>query len=183
MTFLKFLLKQQVHHYETVRQGASFDLVQSTRLNLLLIVLLLFLATACTSKEVFSEFHSFSESVWTRSEKVNFEVSIPDSTQQYDVFLEIRNNNNYPFRNLWLFVDITTPDGKQRKDTVNAELADVYGKWHGKGISLYSFSFAYESNIQYPDTGTYTYSVAQGMRIDSLNGISDIGLTVLKKTN
>ena len=153
------------------------------RSNLLLIAPLLFLITACTSKEIFSEFHSFSDATWSRSEKVNFEVSVLDSTQQYDVFLEIRNNNDYPFRNLWLFVDITTPDGKQRRDTINAELADVYGKWYGKGVSLYTYSFPYELKIQYPNTGAFIYSITQGMREESLNGISDIGLTVSKKTD
>jgi len=154
-----------------------------TLLKSLRIALLLFLTTACTSKEIFSEFHSFPDAVWERSEKANFEVSVLDSTQQYDVFLEIRNNNDYPFRNLWLFVDVTMPDGKQRRDTINAELADVYGRWHGKGISLYTYSFLYESNIQYPNTGAFLYSITQGMREESLNGISDIGFFVLKKTN
>ena len=156
-----------------------------TRLTTLpkLIVLLLFLTTACTSKEVFSEFHPIYGAVWERDEKAIFEVAIPDGLQRYDVLLEIRNNNDYSFRNLWLFVDITAPDGKQRRDTVNVELADVYGKWYGKGLSLYSYSFPYESNIQYPDTGIFTYSITQGMRTESLNGISDIGLSVLKKTD
>ena len=170
-SLLNIIFAQQARHCDRVRQSS------------LLLVLLLILTTACNSKEAFSEFHSFPEATWERSERANFEVFIPDSRQRYDIFLEIRNNNDYPFRNLWLFVDITTPDGQQRRDTINAELADVYGKWYGKGVSLYSYSFPYELNIQYPDTGTFTYSVTQGMRRELLKGISDVGLTVLKKTD
>jgi gliding motility-associated lipoprotein GldH len=141
---------------------------------------LLFLS-ACSQPEIFSEFHSFPEAEWARSEKANFDVNIEDSSLKYDVFLEIRNNNDYPFSNLWLFVNITAPDGKQRMDTINVELADIYGKWYGKGISLYSYSFPYDSDMHYPGSGVYTYSVRQGMREEILEGISDIGLTVLKK--
>jgi gliding motility-associated lipoprotein GldH len=146
-------------------------------------LILFFLTTACSHKEAFSEFHSFPQANWAQEDIAKFEVVITDTIQRYDVFLEVRNNNDYPFRNLWLFVDITTPDGKQRSDTINSELADIYGKWYGKGISLYSYSFPYESNIQYPVSGNYTYSIRQGMRKNPLNGISDIGLTVSKNTD
>jgi gliding motility-associated lipoprotein GldH len=148
----------------------------------LFLSVLLFLS-ACSHSEIFSEFHSFPEAEWARNKKVDFDVNIEDSSLKYDVFLEIRNNNDYPFRNLWLFVDITAPDGKQRADTINVELADVYGKWHGKGISLYSYSFSYDSDMHYPGSGFYTYSVRQGMREEVLKGVSDIGLTVLKKVD
>jgi gliding motility-associated lipoprotein GldH len=141
---------------------------------------LLFFLTACSPDEIFSGFHSFPASQWSRNEKTKFEVDVKDSTFRYDIWLEIRNNNNYPFRNLWLFVDITTPEGQQRTDTLNIELADVYGKWHGRGISLYSSSFPFEQAIQYPRSGIYTYSVRHGMRTELLEGISDIGLTVAR---
>jgi gliding motility-associated lipoprotein GldH len=134
---------------------------------------------ACSQPEIFYEFHSFPEAVWSRNESVTFDVNIADSFARYDVFLEIRNNNDYPFRNLWLFVGLTTPDGRQRQDTINVELADVYGKWKGKGISLYTYPARYEHNLQYFHTGVYTYTVKQGMREENLPGISDVGLKVV----
>jgi gliding motility-associated lipoprotein GldH len=141
-------------------------------------ILLLLLITACSPTEVFDEYRSFPEAVWSQKEPAHFEVNIENNRQLYDVFIEIRNSNNYPFRNIWLFVDITTPDGKQRRDSINAELADVYGKWYGSGISLYTYSFPYERDMQYPLTGSYQYFITQGMREEKLVGISDIGLKV-----
>jgi gliding motility-associated lipoprotein GldH len=154
-----------------------------TRLGIKPVFLLcaLFLGVACSQNEHFSEFHSFPGAKWQRNEKVNFKVEGLDKASPQDIFIEIRNNNNYPFRNLWLFVDITAPNGVQRCDTINVELADVYGKWYGRGISLYVYSFQYESNVQYPLSGTYTYSIRQGMREDTLEGITDIGMTVTKR--
>jgi gliding motility-associated lipoprotein GldH len=138
----------------------------------------LLLFAACSQNEIFSEFHSFPEAKWPRNEKVEFQIHLPEDAPRQDIFLEIRNNSNYPFRNLWLFVDITAPDGVRRCDTINVELADVYGKWYGRGISLYSYSFLYEPDVKYPLSGIYTYSIRQGMRKEVLPGITDVGMTV-----
>jgi gliding motility-associated lipoprotein GldH len=137
----------------------------------------------CSNQELFSEFHSFPKSEWDKSEMVRFEVDVTDDSPRYDVSLEIRNNNNYPFRNLWLFIDFQTPTGSLRSDTLQVELADMYGKWYGKGISLYAYSFPYELNVQYPDTGKYVYTIRHGIRENPLKGISDIGLRVSRKTD
>jgi gliding motility-associated lipoprotein GldH len=170
-------MRQFERHGNSIRSGRFF-LKAATILSLAFgsIVLL----SGCSGKEIFSEFHSFPHSSWLRGEVVNFEVPVSDSIQPYDVFLEIRNTDDYPFRNLWLFVDITAPNGELREDTINIELADIYGKWYGKGVSLYIHSVAYDENIHYPFSGNYTYSVRQGMREEVLKGISDIGLTISK---
>jgi len=141
---------------------------------------LFLLLTACTQDELFSEFHSFSRAEWDKRESVCFEVPVYDISVPYNVIIELRHNNGYPFRNIWLFVEHQTPSGNMRTDTVDIYLADTYGKWHGKGIGLHSYSFPYQANVQYPDTGTHVYTMRQGMRSDVLKGISDIGLRVSK---
>jgi gliding motility-associated lipoprotein GldH len=139
---------------------------------------LLFLLAACSEEETFSEFRSFPNAEWDKQEAIRFEVPIHDISTPYNVLLELRNNNNYPFRNIWLFIDYKTPSGSMRSDTLTTDLADIYGKWYGTGMSLYSYSFPYQVNVQYADTGIYVYTIRQGMRENVLKGISDIGLTV-----
>ncbi|GHT41905.1 gliding motility lipoprotein GldH [Bacteroidia bacterium] len=147
---------------------------------ILVILGLLFLFSACSEEETFSEFHSFRNAEWDKQEAIRFEVPIHDISTSYNVLLELRNNNSYPFRNIWLFIDYKTPSGSMRSDTLCTDLADVYGKWYGTGMSLYAYSFPYQVNVQYPDTGIYVYAIRQGMRENVLKGISDIGLTVVK---
>jgi len=136
---------------------------------------------SCSHTEVFFKYRSFPNAEWNRSDIADFNVKIDDKAQLYDVSIELRNNDAYPFSNIWLFIDYKTPDGKSRTDTISADLADVYGKWYGKGMSLYNLSIPYENAVLFPDTGTYIWSVRQGMREDPLKGISDIGLKVSKK--
>ena len=137
---------------------------------------------SCSHREIFFEYHSFANAEWNRYDPVVFNVKIEDNSQPYDISLSLRNNDAYPFSNIWLFIDYKTPDGNSRTDTIGAELADVYGKWYGKGLSLYSLSIPYETSILLPDTGVYVYSIRQGMRENPLKGISDIGLKVSKKS-
>jgi gliding motility-associated lipoprotein GldH len=145
------------------------------------ISLLFLLGVSCSHNEIFFEYHSFQEDGWNRENAAVYHINIDNTTDLFDVSLEIRNNNDYLFRNIWLFVDFQTPGGNVRTDTIGVELADVYGKWYGKGISLYSLTIPYETAVRFPQQGTYTYSVRQGMRENPLTGISDIGLKILKK--
>jgi gliding motility-associated lipoprotein GldH len=147
------------------------------------ISLLFFFLVSCSHNEIFFEYHSFKKDGWDRKDAAIYHINIDNTTDLFDVSLEIRNNNNYPFRNIWLFVDFQAPGGNVRTDTVGVDLADVYGKWYGKGISLYSFTIPYETAVRFPRKGTYTYAVRQGMRENPLIGISDIGLKISKKTD
>jgi len=137
---------------------------------------------SCSPEEVFFSYHSFANDEWKREEPAVFQVKINDTSQPYRLSVELRNNNDYPFGNIWLFFDYQTPGGKVRSDTIGADLADVYGKWYGKGLSLYNLTIPYENSILFPDTGTYIFSIRQGMRENPLKGISDIGLKISKKS-
>jgi gliding motility-associated lipoprotein GldH len=136
---------------------------------------------SCSNREIFFNYHSFANAEWDRDNPAVFNVKIEDSSQPYDVSIELRNNDDYPFSNIWLFIRYESPDGTSRTDTIGADLADVYGKWYGKGLSLYNLSIPYETSVLFPDTGTCIYSIYQGMRENPLKGISDAGLKVSKK--
>lgn len=146
-------------------------------------LLMLFLFACSNNNEFYYEFHSFESASWDESFICEFEVVIEDTVSLYDVLIEVRNNNNYPYRNLWLFVDFKTPEGKVRSDTLNCELADEFGKWYGKGLSLFDQDLPYDLAVSYPNTGTYKYSIRQGMREKELQGITDVGIKIRKAVN
>ena len=150
---------------------------------LFILISMVLVNISCSHKEIFFEYHSFKSAEWNRNDTIVFHVKIKEISHPYDVSVELRNNDNYPFSNIWLFVDYKMPGGKSRTDTIGTDLADIYGKWYGTGLSLYNLSIPYETTILFPDTGTYIYSIRQGMRIDPLKGISDIGLKVSKKSD
>ena len=136
--------------------------------------------SACTNKNVYTDFYSLKNAEWDKDSICRFEFEITDTLNPLNVFVEIRNNNNYQYSNLWLFIDIKTPSGAIRRDTMNCKLADDMGKWYGQGISIYEFEAPYEKSVIYTQSGIYTLSIRHGMRNNILEGITEIGFKLQK---
>lgn len=66
---------------------------------------------------------------------------------------------------------------QKRVDTLNIELADVYGRWHGTGFGP---SYQYETpvGVPLPLGDTSRISVRHIMRVDTLVGVEQIGITI-----
>jgi gliding motility-associated lipoprotein GldH len=136
------------------------------------------LLVACSRQELFCHFQVIEEGIWHRDSIMRFEVAVSDTLSPCDISIALRNSDRYPYKNIWLFVSIQKPSGELRRDTIECQLADNYGKWYGKGISLYELSIPYETGFTYPQSGVYIYTIAHAMRDDFLTGVSEVGLQV-----
>lgn len=138
-----------------------------------------FLCFSCENQAVYDQYQAIQNTSWEKDKVYYFTFRIEDISVPYDLTLEVRNNNKYPFQNLWVFCSEEQPIGSLRKDTVECMLADEFGKWYGHGISLFQSSFPIRTNYRFPVKGQYTFSFRQGMRNDQLPGIQEIGLRVI----
>lgn len=144
-------------------------------------ILALVLLAACSPQPVYEQYRPVSPSGWNADSLEKFSFSIEDTLQPYNVKVNIRNKGDYEFSNLWLFVDIVSPDSSVIRDTVEFLLAEPGGKWYGRGIGdLFDAQYLYRSNVRLPMCGEYTIILQQGMRDDNLKGIHDIGLRIEK---
>ena len=80
---------------------------------------------------------------------------------------------------MWMFVDVKLDSILLRRDTIEAQMANARGEWYGKGMSEYTLPVIYLENITLPK-GEYTVGIQQGMREESLRGVSNVGLKLLK---
>lgn len=154
-------------------------------------VLVLFLGlVSCNSNLVFSKFEPMSNGKWQMDQQVDFQFSELDSVQGHNMFINIRNDNTYPFSNLFLITELEFPNGQTQKDTLEYKMAEPTGEWLGKGFgSIKENKLWYKENIVFPDSGVYKLSVAHAMRkngeVDGLHileGITDVGLEIEKST-
>ncbi|MEG1910793.1 MAG: gliding motility lipoprotein GldH, partial [Bacteroidales bacterium] len=68
-------------------------------------------------------------------------------------------------------------------DTVECVLADINGKWSGKGFGKYlDNQFLFKQNIRFPEEGSYIIEIYQGMRTLSLKDVESIGLKIIPTT-
>jgi gliding motility-associated lipoprotein GldH len=143
---------------------------------------------ACNKNVVYSQYERIDENTgWAKNKPLKFSFEAKDTIQLYDVYINVRNAENYPFRNLFMFLHTTYPGGKKITDTVECILADEKGKWLGSGMGdLYDNSILFKKNARFRQAGTYIFEFEQAMRygdkntIDPLPLILDVGITIEK---
>jgi len=147
--------------------------------NPVLILICLLMFSSCDSKRVFEENKPLENRSWKSADKLEFSVTINDTTIPYNVFLNIRNSMDYPYSNLYLFLKTSFPDGKVSLDTIECILADYDGRWLGSGIGSVKFNKClFQKNVSFPRRGKYNFEFEQAMRVNVLKGITDVGLRI-----
>lgn len=147
-----------------------------------LILAVAFLLASCDRSVVFEGHQALQASGWASDEKLHFEVSIDDTTSLHNMYVDVRNTTDYGFSNLYLFLNIEFPDGTLLRDTLECTLAEKDGRWTGKGFGkIRSNRFLFRTDVWFPVTGEYFFSIEQAMRTDLLEGISDVGLRIERK--
>lgn len=141
------------------------------------------LSVSCSRSAIYDSYQIINNSRWEKDTEYYFVFEVTDITVPYDLTLEVRNNSFYPFQNLWLFSSEENAGGLVRRDTLEIMLADDFGKWYGKGISIFQLGVPFYQRYYFSEEGEYTIGFRQGMREDELPGIQGIGLRIEKSTN
>ncbi len=153
-------------------------------------IVLLFTVVSCKTDIVKTEYKTLSGGVWNKDDMLQFTFKELDTVQPYDVFINVRNDDNYDFSNLFLITSLTTPEGEVLQDTLEYTMALPDGTWlgHGNG-SIKENKLWYKEDIVFPSSGVYTIEVSHAMRkngsvsgIVGLDGITDVGIEITKST-
>ena len=146
------------------------------------------LFVSCNTNSIRSEYQSVKDGVWNKDNVLEFTLSEMDTLQGHDIFINVRNDNTFPYSNLFIIASLTTPEGLVTKDTLEYVMSLPDGTWLGKGSgSIKENKLWYKENIVFSSSGVYTIEVSQAMRkngnvsgIIGLEGITDVGIEVIK---
>jgi len=145
------------------------------------ILLMIILIASCGKNVVYTDSAAMTGKTWEIDNISVFKFPVKDTVNNNNINFILRTGSSYPYRNIYLFVTTTAPDGKSITDTLQYNLADEKGNWYGKGFGdIHELTLPYKSNIFFPVAGTYQISVQHGMRIEDLKGVYDFGLRVEK---
>ncbi len=150
------------------------------------LVAVIFLIGCTDENLVFEQNVEIPSEEWAVNDKAQLDVLISDTISQHNFLINVRNTEAYPYRNLYVFVKTTFPNGKTAKDTVGLILADATGRWVGSGSgylsssSHHTNSIMYSYNKRFPMSGNYQFEIEQAMRTDTLVGVRSIGLRIEK---
>lgn len=140
--------------------------------------------SSCDPDRVFEKNKELPDYIWNANEKVSFDVNISDTLSLHNFYVNVRNADNYPFSNLYLFITTRFPDGKIARDTLECTLANDRGQWLGDGMGdIWDNQIPYKKNVRFPLRGTYTISLEQAMRVNQLPQIMDVGIRIEKQSH
>lgn len=116
---------------------------------------------------------------WAYTDTIAFLPQGLDSAGQQALSIGMRHTAKYPYRNIWLEVSYMQ-EGHTLRDTLGIELADKYGRWLGSGLGpTYQIECVLPHLVSISDS-TPVY-VRHIMRLDTLRGIEQIGITLRKQ--
>lgn len=152
-------------------------------LSLLFLAVILF---SCDKKRVFDEYKSVG-SAWHKDSTVTFDLPELDSTKRYNLFVNLRDNNNYKYNNIFLIVSLETANGFTKVDTLEYLMAEPDGTLLGNGFTdIKESKLYYKENVRF--RGKYKVHIKQAVRengkvpgVDFLDGITEVGFRIENK--
>lgn len=148
---------------------------------LLLLLPVVLLVAGCDSNRYFEEYKPIKGEAWSMANKQLFEVDIADTNAVFSLFFNVRHTSSYRYRNMFVFLETTFPDGQQFRDTLECMMADASGKWYGSGSEIKDHRFLFKRHVAFSQAGTYLFEFEQAMREDPLEHVKDVGLRIEKE--
>lgn len=144
------------------------------------------LLLACSKPIFYNKYKNIDNNKWSINNPVVFKVVVKDSITTYNIFLNIRNNNKYPYSNIFLVVTTYFENTISEIDTLEYKMADASGRWLGTGFTdVKENKLIFKTNYKFPKKGSYKFSIVHANRKNGnlngdkfLVGITDVGLSI-----
>ena len=153
--------------------------------NSILFILTLLLVISCDKKRVFDQYKSVGNA-WHKDSIVTFELPKLDSKKSFNMYVNVRDNDDYPFNNLFLIVSLEQPNHQVKVDTLEYQMTNPDGTLLGDGFSdVKENKLFYKDKVSFNQKGIYKIHIKHATRqtgkiegITSLYGISDVGFRI-----
>ena len=121
------------------------------------------------------------EDGWHDGEQLSINFNSTDSSQVYDLVLDVKHSTEYAFQNLYIKVTNDLPDGSGNERIVSLELADKKGKWEGKcSGKKCTAEIPLQERFYFPQVGDYTITVEPYMRTEVVEQLISVQLSVVE---
>lgn len=157
-------------------------------INSIIFIFLLFLVTSCDKKRVFDDYKSVGKN-WNKDTIVTFDLPKLDPKKAYNLYVNVRDNDEYPFNNLFLIVSLEQPNRKVQIDTLEYQMTNPDGTLLGEGFSdIKENKLFYKDKVSFTQKGLYKIHIKHAVRqtgkiegVDTLPGIIDVGFRIESK--
>jgi len=137
--------------------------------------------SSCGQTAYFSETTVLPESGWSYDDKMSVTISVPDTTQIFDMIFNITHTEDYGYQNLYVKTETIFPNQDTIEDVISIPFINDEGYWHGKGSSEKRLQTILQENFKFLNAGSHTINIYQHSRDKVLDGITEVGLELIEK--
>ena len=153
--------------------------------NSILFIVMLLIIVSCDKRSVFDDYKSVGNA-WHKDSVVTFELPQLDAKKPYNLYINVRDNDDYPFNNLFLIVSLEQPNKQVKVDTLEYQMTNPDGTLLGDGFSdIKESKLFYKDKENFTQKGVYKIHIKHATRqtgkiegVTSLPGISDVGFRI-----
>lgn len=153
--------------------------------NSLFLLFALLLLISCDEKRVFDEYKSVGNA-WNKDSIVSFNLPKLDASKKFNLYVNVRDNDDFPYSNLFLIVSMEQPNKKIKVDTLQYEMANADGTLMGDGFTdVKENKLFYKQNQSFTQKGNYKVHIQQAVRQTGkivgdkeLKGITEVGFRI-----
>jgi hypothetical protein len=155
-------------------------------MRVLLFTLFSLLLVHCRPIDLYERTVNIPKQAWRSDYSPSFPFQIKDTNSLYEVSLVLRHTDAYPFNNIWLKVQVETPDSLYTFQT-EKKLGNNEQGWLATGLNdvfEHRISLNTElstAGISFRKPGNYTFRLTQLMREDPLPQVLQAGIRVERK--
>ncbi len=159
-----------------------------TKSSVLIAFLCFLFLFSCDKKRVFDEYKNVGNA-WHKDSIVTFNLPQLDAKKKYNLFVNVRDNDDYPYSNLFLIVSLEQPNRQVKVDTLEYLMTNPDGTLLGEGFSdVKESKLFYKDGESFTQKGIYKIHIRHAVRqtgkvdgVERLKGISDIGFRIETK--
>lgn len=142
-------------------------------------IMVLMLFGSCDRAALLDENKDLQGRSWYYKNRLSFDVNIEDTNRTYNVYLNLRVDNDYRYSNMFVMLHQTTPGQQVTSERKEVTLIDDEGKWLGRGLGdLYDYQLPIYQQMRFREKGIYRFELEQNMREDTLTHICSAGLRI-----
>ena len=140
------------------------------------------LLVGCDSSRVFEENKDFETRSWDAEEKPIFVFSITDTTQAFNIYINIRNTVDFPNANIYYRYSVLDSLNRELENRLvsNFLFDEKTGKPFGSSAlgDIFDHQFLILDQYEFKNVGEHKIKLEQFMRMDTLPGILSVGTRV-----
>ena len=153
------------------------------------LIIVLILISSCNNSSFLSEYKPINKNKWHKDSIVIVDFNIKDTLSNNAIYINLRNNKDYNFNNIFLIVSVDYPNKTKVIDTLEYKMTNERGVFLGTGFTdIKENKLEFKDSTIFPTKGIYKFSIQQAMRINGnedgveyLEGITDVGIKIEKK--